>query len=143
MAIIPLLALLLALAPSSCLRGQVLDSPPADSQPGPGRSVSGTKLVPNFLCDEKQIWTFPLKLGLGKHWIPATAFVGATAAVVALDPVTAPISAALLRSTDSTMCSQATPHRLERSWLLYRFTLRDSRPRLPDHVWALHEIIAQ
>ena len=55
----------------------------------PGRSVSWTKLVPNVLSDQKQIWTFPTKLGKRKYWIPAVAVVGVTAGLVALDPKTA------------------------------------------------------
>ncbi|MBZ5632555.1 MAG: phosphatase PAP2 family protein [Acidobacteriia bacterium] len=81
---------LLLLTTSSALLGQVPDPPPADLQPGPERTAFWTKLVPNTLSDQKQIWTFPLKLGRGKHWIPAAAIVGATAGLVALDPKTAP-----------------------------------------------------
>jgi membrane-associated phospholipid phosphatase len=90
MAKITWLALLLALAPCSALRGQVPGAPPATSQAEPDRPVSWPKLVPNILSDEKQIWTFPAKLARGKHWMPAAAIVGATAALVALDPHTAP-----------------------------------------------------
>ena len=79
---------LLTLA-SSRLWSQIA-GPPANPQPEPDRSVSWTKLVPNVLSDEKQIWTFPVKLAHGKHWIPAAAIVGATAGLIALDPVTAP-----------------------------------------------------
>lgn len=90
MAVIRLLALLLALASSSGLWGQAPDSPPVESPAEPGRSVSWTKLVPNILSDQKQIWTFPVQLAHGKHWIPVAAIVGASAGLVALDPVTAP-----------------------------------------------------
>jgi hypothetical protein len=90
MAIAALFALLLVLAPASSLLGQVPGSPPASAQPEPDRAVSWPKLVPNVLSDEKQIWTFPLQVGRGKHWIPATAIVGATAGLVALDSRTAP-----------------------------------------------------
>ncbi len=90
MAVNKLLAVLLALASVSGLWGQAPDSPPANSQTELGRSVSWTKLVPNILSDEKRMWTFPVKLAHGKHWIPAAAIVGATAGLVALDPVTAP-----------------------------------------------------
>ena len=83
-------ALLLAVGSSSVLRGQAPDSPPANSQPEADRAVSWKKLVPNTLSDEKQIWTFPLKVGRGKYWIPTAAIIGVTAGLVALDPVTAP-----------------------------------------------------
>ncbi len=75
------LALLLALAVAASLQAQVPDS---------DRPVSWTKLVPNLASDQKQIWTFPTKLGKRKYWIPAVAIVGVTAGLVALDPKTAP-----------------------------------------------------
>jgi hypothetical protein len=84
------LAPALALALTSCLLAQVPDPPPANPQPEPGRSVSWTKLAPNILSDQKQIWTFPRKLRQRKVWIPAAAIAGVTAGLVALDPKTAP-----------------------------------------------------
>lgn len=56
----------------------------------PEREVSWGKMIPNLASDQKQIWTFPVKLAHGKHWIPVAAVVGTTAALVALDPHTAP-----------------------------------------------------
>src|SRR3984893_8562261 len=90
MAKITWLVLVLALTPAAVLGGQVPGAPPTNSQAEPDRPVSWPKLVPNILSDEKQIWTFPAKLARGKHWMPAAAIVGATAALVALDPHTAP-----------------------------------------------------
>jgi membrane-associated phospholipid phosphatase len=90
MAMTILFALLLGPAPSSALLAQAPSPPPVSSQPEPDRSVSWTKLVPNVLSDQKQIWTFPRELGRGKHWIPVAVIVGATAGLVALDPLTAP-----------------------------------------------------
>jgi len=89
MAIATFAAVLLALAPSSILLGQVA-GPSSPSPPEPGRAVSWAKLVPNVLSDQKQIWTFPLNVARGKHWIPTAAIIGATAGLVALDPKTAP-----------------------------------------------------
>ena len=86
MALAPLLALVFA----SRMLGQVPDPASPDPQPDSGRAVSWTKLVPNVLSDQKQIWTFPRKLGQRKYWIPAAAVVGVTAGLVALDPKTAP-----------------------------------------------------
>ena len=86
MALAPLLALVFA----SRMLGQVPDPASPDPQPDSGRAVSWTKLVPNVLNDQKQIWTFPRKLGQRKYWIPAAAVVGVTAGLVALDPKTAP-----------------------------------------------------
>jgi hypothetical protein len=84
------LAAILALAFASSLPGQTPDPSPTDPQTEPGRPVSWTKLVPNIASDQKQIWTFPRKLGQRKYWIPAAAIVGVTAGLVALDPKTAP-----------------------------------------------------
>ena len=78
----------LALALASSLPGQVQGPPPADPQTD--RPVSWKKLVPNLASDEKQMWTFPRKLGQRKVWVPAAAIVGVTAGLVALDPKTAP-----------------------------------------------------
>jgi len=83
------LAPTLALAITSGLLAQAPGAPPINPQPDPGRAVSWTKLVPNVLSDQKQIWTFPAKLGHRKYWIPTVAVVGVTAGLVALDPKTA------------------------------------------------------
>ena len=83
------LAPVLTLALTSCLLGQVPDPAPASPPPQPDRTVSWTKLIPNVASDQKQIWTFPTKLGKRKYWIPAAAIVGVTAGLVALDPKTA------------------------------------------------------
>lgn len=81
---------ILALALASSLLGQVPDSPPVNTEPDSGRPVSWTKLAPNIASDQRQIWTFPAKLGQRKYWVPAVAVVGVTAGLVALDPKTAP-----------------------------------------------------
>jgi membrane-associated phospholipid phosphatase len=83
------LAPMLAFAFASGLLGQAPGAPPPDPQAQPGRMVSWTKLVPNIASDQKQIWTFPTKLGKRRYWIPAAAVVGVTAGLVALDPKTA------------------------------------------------------
>jgi len=84
------LAPMLAFALASGVLGQVPGAPPPGPQPQPDRTVSWAKLVPNLASDQKQIWTFPTKLGKRKYWIPAAAIVGVTAGLVALDPKTAP-----------------------------------------------------
>jgi membrane-associated phospholipid phosphatase len=50
------------------------------------RPVSWKKLAPNILCDQKNIWLFPARLGEKHNWIPAVTIVGATAGLAALDP---------------------------------------------------------
>jgi membrane-associated phospholipid phosphatase len=82
-------AAMLALAVAARLRGQVPDPTAGDPPTDPGRVVSWTKLVPNVASDQKQIWTFPTKLGKRKYWVPAASIVGVTAGLVALDPKTA------------------------------------------------------
>jgi membrane-associated phospholipid phosphatase len=47
-------------------------------------------MVPNLASDQKRIWTSPSHLNKRKYLIPALAFLGATAALVALDSHTAP-----------------------------------------------------
>lgn len=51
------------------------------------RPVSWKLLVPNILCDQKNIWLFPLHLTQDHNWIPALGVAGATAGLVALDPI--------------------------------------------------------
>jgi membrane-associated phospholipid phosphatase len=89
----------LALAQSFRLRAQDLplpqDSPSGQGSSAPSstatpfggtRDVSWVKLIPNLASDQKQIWTFPVALAHGKHWVPTLAVLGVTAALLALDP---------------------------------------------------------
>ena len=64
-------------------------APPPPPTPSLDRPVSWKLLFPNLLDDQKRIWTFPAKLVEGKDWIPTAAVLGATAALVALDPAEA------------------------------------------------------
>jgi len=57
---------------------------------GDQRPVSWKILVPNILCDQKRIWTFPWQVAQGQNVLPTTAVVGATTGLVLLDPSTAP-----------------------------------------------------
>lgn len=43
----------------------------------------------NILCDQKNIWLFPLRVTEGRSWIPTVGVVGATAGLMALDPIEA------------------------------------------------------
>jgi membrane-associated PAP2 superfamily phosphatase len=63
---------------------------PSGSQQAEDRPVSWKLIAPNILHDQKPIWTFPGKVAKGEHWKPTLAVVGATAGLVALDPVDAP-----------------------------------------------------
>ena len=42
--------------------------------------------MPNFLSDQQQIWSFPATVVEGKNLIPTTAFLGATAGLILVDP---------------------------------------------------------
>lgn len=48
--------------------------------------VSWRKMPMRFLRDQREMWLFPVKLGEGKHWLPAAIIVGATAAFINEDP---------------------------------------------------------
>ncbi len=54
------------------------------------RPISWAKLVPNILCDQVPIWTFPLRVGQGHDLVPTFGFLGATTGLVLLDPSDAP-----------------------------------------------------
>ena len=54
------------------------------------RPVSWKLMVPNLASDQKRIWTSPSYLNKRKYLVPALAFLGATAALIALDPHAAP-----------------------------------------------------
>jgi len=53
---------------------------------GDDRAVSPKKILPNILCDQKRIWTFPWRLAQGNDLLPTAAVLGVTAGLVALDP---------------------------------------------------------
>jgi hypothetical protein len=53
---------------------------------GDDRAVSPKKIVPNILCDQKRIWTFPWRLAHGNDLLPTAAVLGVTTGLVALDP---------------------------------------------------------
>jgi membrane-associated phospholipid phosphatase len=75
--------LLASLLPAAL--GQTIEPAPA---PEPfDRPVSWKLLLPNLLNDQKHIWTFPARLAQGQDWIPTAAILGATAGLIALDPL--------------------------------------------------------
>lgn len=57
---------------------------------GDQRPVSWKLLVPNILCDQKRVWTFPWHFVHGQDAIPSVAVAGVTTGLVLLDPSTAP-----------------------------------------------------
>jgi membrane-associated phospholipid phosphatase len=50
------------------------------------REVSWRTLPKDFFHDQKAIWTFPVQLGEGRHWVPALVIIGGTAGLIAADP---------------------------------------------------------
>jgi membrane-associated phospholipid phosphatase len=82
----------IAFASGSLLaQGSPNDASPAAAPQSPipiaaGRDVSWRTLPRNFVQDQKDIWLFPVQLAKGRHWVPALAITGATAALVVADP---------------------------------------------------------
>ena len=65
---------------------QLTDRPPALSSPlSFDRPISWKLMYPNFIADQKHIWSFPARLVRGTNWIPTAAVLGATAGLVLLD----------------------------------------------------------
>lgn len=63
---------------------------PAQTSPSPAdveRPVSWRRLIPNAASDQKQIWSFPVRVAQGKYLLPTLGVLGVTAGLVALDPV--------------------------------------------------------
>jgi PAP2 superfamily len=58
-------------------------SPLPSAAPSPDRPVSWRTLTPNFLHDQKGIWTFPVSVAHGHHLVPLLIFTGITAGLVA------------------------------------------------------------
>jgi membrane-associated phospholipid phosphatase len=63
--------------------------PPVPQPPTFDRPVSLKLLLPNLLSDQERIWTFPARLVQGQSWMPTTAVLGTTTALVAFDPTEA------------------------------------------------------
>jgi membrane-associated phospholipid phosphatase len=59
---------------------------PASATVGTEREVSWRKLPGNILQDQKDVWLFPVQLAHGRHWLPALAVTGVTAALIVADP---------------------------------------------------------
>ena len=58
-----------------------------DSSTSPAaRDVTWKSLPKDFLRDQKDIWTFPVQLGKGHHWLPTLSITGVTAGLIVADP---------------------------------------------------------
>ncbi|HXP83811.1 MAG TPA: phosphatase PAP2 family protein [Bryobacteraceae bacterium] len=75
-------------------RAMAQDPPLADPDPGtvalPVREISLKQFLPRMAADQKRIWSFPVTAAQGKGWKPALGVIGATAALIALDPIDTP-----------------------------------------------------
>src|ERR1039458_6615202 len=86
-------------------------NPPASScaqEPGERRGSVGL-LPKNILCDQQNIWLFPIRAPHNRRWIPALAVISFTAALVATDATPRAISTAPLLSRVSTPSSPEWP----------------------------------
>jgi membrane-associated phospholipid phosphatase len=57
-----------------------------DSRSPAAREVTWASLPRDFLRDQKNIWTFPVQLAKGHHWLPTLAISGVTAGLIVADP---------------------------------------------------------
>lgn len=78
------------LPPSGASVFAAAGSPGPTAQGEAERPVSWNLLAPNFLHDQKRIWTFPVRAPHGKDWKPALGVVAGTIGLMALDPHVAP-----------------------------------------------------
>lgn len=61
--------------------------PPTDDNKSPAaREVTWASLPKDFLRDQKNIWTFPVQLAKGHHWLPTLTISGVTAGLIVADP---------------------------------------------------------
>jgi len=66
----------------------------------PYREISWRSLPKDFLHDQKDIWTFPVQLGKGRHWLPTLTVTGVTAGLVVADPHVMPYFQSHARNLD-------------------------------------------
>lgn len=74
---------------SSSQSAQTPPATPTQPPQGVSRPVSWKLLLPNFVSDQQQIWTFPSRLERKRNWVPTAAILAAAAGLVALDPTEA------------------------------------------------------
>src|ERR1051325_7597353 len=61
--------------------------PKRDSSTSPAaREVTWKSLPGDFLRDQKDIWTFPVQVAKGHHWLPTLTISGVTAGLIVADP---------------------------------------------------------
>lgn len=72
---------------SSAARNEPLTGPMSKRSSDYDRPVSWRMLVPNILCDQRNIWLFPVRLPQNGNWLPALGVAGATTGLFTLDPI--------------------------------------------------------
>jgi hypothetical protein len=84
-----------------------LPDPPSQSQlerhrddPGSQREVSWRSLPKDFLHDQKDIWSFPVQLGKGRHLVPTLAITALTGGLIVADPHAMPYFESHARNLD-------------------------------------------
>ena len=86
-----ILPILLVLAMGARANAQQPSETPPQPDDNAVRQISWARMVPNILEDQKRIWLFPVTaVTTGRGLWPATALLGATAGLIALDPVDTP-----------------------------------------------------
>jgi membrane-associated phospholipid phosphatase len=70
------------------------------NDPGAERQVSWRSLPKDFLHDQKEIWTFPIELGKGRHWVPTLAISAVTGGLIVADPHAMPYFESHARNLD-------------------------------------------
>lgn len=87
--------------------GSQLPDSPSESQlerhrndPGAQRKVSWRSLPKDFLHDQKDIWSFPIQLGKGRHWAPTLAISAVTGGLIVADPHAMPYFESHARNLD-------------------------------------------
>jgi hypothetical protein len=82
------------------------DSPSASqlerhrNDPGAEREVSWRSLPKDFLHDQKEIWSFPVQLGKGRHLVPTLAISALTGGLIVADPHAMPYFESHARNLD-------------------------------------------
>lgn len=71
--------------------GQQSAKPPVDATTGvPQRQATWRSMPGDFLHDQKDLWTFPIRLAKGHYLLPTAIVVGGTVALLFSDPYTMP-----------------------------------------------------
>lgn len=81
-------SLIVLAALSGSMQGQVAETGAGDrqTQAAESRSCDARSILPNIGNDQKEIWTFPVRLVRGKYLLPTLGVLAVTGALIAADP---------------------------------------------------------